>query len=62
MEECEVVGTLYGLSSNGWVDSELFRGWLSEQFLSHAISACPLLLVLDGHSLHYHAASADRIC
>jgi len=24
----EVVGMLYGLSSNGWVDSELFRGWL----------------------------------
>ena len=35
----EVVGTLYMLSSNGLVDSELFRGWLLEHFLSHAVSA-----------------------
>jgi len=39
----EVVATSYGLSSNGWIDSELFRGWLSEHFLSHAVSAHPLL-------------------
>ena len=49
----EVVGTAYGLSSNGWVDSELFRGWLSEHFLMHAVGARPLLLLLDGHSSHY---------
>ena len=49
----EVVGTAYGLSSNGWVDSELFRGWLSEHFLTHAVGARPLLLLLDGHSSHY---------
>ena len=29
----EVVGTAYGLSTKGWVDSELFRGWLAEHFL-----------------------------
>jgi len=49
----ELVGTLYGLSINGWVDSELFRGWLSGHFLTHAIGARPLLLLLDGHSSHY---------
>ena len=49
----EVVGTSYGLSSNGWVDSELFRGWLSEHFLSPAVNASPLLLLLGGHSSHY---------
>ena len=49
----EVVGTAYGLSSKGWVDSELFRGWLSEHFLAHAVGARPLLLLLDGHSSHY---------
>ena len=50
----EVVGTAYGLSANGWVDSELFKGWLSEHFIAHAVGACLLLLLLDGHSSHYH--------
>ena len=49
----EVVGTAYGLSQKGWVDSELFRGWLSEHFLVHAVGARPFLLLLDGHSSHY---------
>ena len=49
----EVVGTSYGLNTKGWVDSELFRGWLSEHFLAHAVGARPLLLLLDGHSSHY---------
>ena len=49
----EVVGTAYGLSANGWVDSELFKGWLSEHFIAHAVGARPLLLLLDGHSSHY---------
>jgi len=47
----EVVRTSYGLSSNGWVDSELFRGWLSDHFLAHAVVARPLLLLLDGIAL-----------
>ena len=46
----EVVGTAYGLSANGWVDSELFKGWLSEHFIAHAVGARSLLLLLDGHS------------
>ena len=49
----EVVGTAYGLSQKGWVDPELFRGWLSDHFLVHAVGARPLLLLLDGHSSHY---------
>ena len=49
----EFVGTAYGLSANGWVDSELFKGWLSEHFIAHAVGARPLLLLLDGHSSHY---------
>ena len=43
----------YGLNNNGWVNSELFEAWLLEHFLQHAVSACPLLLLLDGHSMHY---------
>ena len=49
----EVVETAYSLSTKGWVDFELFRGWLSEHFLAHAVGARPLLLPLDDHSSHY---------
>ena len=49
----EVVGSSYGLSTNGWVDSELFKGWLVEHFLQNCVSAHPLLLLLDGHNSHY---------
>ena len=49
----EVVGIAYGLSAKGWVDSELFKGRLSDHFLAHAVGARPLLLLLDGHSSHY---------
>ena len=49
----EVNGTTYGMSSKGWVDSELFRGWLTDHFLQFAVTSLPLLLVLDGHSSHY---------
>ena len=41
------------MSAKGWVDSELFRGWLMDHFLQYAVAARPLLLVLDGHSSHY---------
>ena len=53
----EVPDTTYGLSSNGWIDSELFHGWLTDHFLKHAIGSQPLLLLLDGHSLHYNPAT-----
>lgn len=33
----EVVGTRYGLSDSGWVDSELFKGWLTMHFLKYAV-------------------------
>ena len=49
----EFPGTTYGLSDNGWINTELFEAWMSEHFLQHAVSARPLLLLLDGHSTHY---------
>lgn len=49
----EVPGTRYGLSDNGWIDTELFEGWLSEHFIQCAVPGRPLLLLLDGHSTHY---------
>ena len=49
----EVPGTTYGLSDKGWVDTELFRGWLIDHFLKNAVSGRSLFLLLDGHSSHY---------
>jgi len=49
----EVVGTTYSLSAKGWVDTELFKGWLVNHFLKYAVGGRPLLLILDGHSGHY---------
>ena len=49
----KVAGTRYGLSDSGWIDRELFHGWLAEHFLRHAVGSCPLLLLLDGHSSHF---------
>ena len=48
-----MVGTSYGLSDNGWVDTELFKGWLTDHFIEHAVGARPILLLMDGHSSHF---------
>ncbi len=53
----EVPGTIYGLSSKGWIDQELFRLWFCKHFLRYAPPVRPLLLLLDGHSSHYCPAS-----
>ena len=49
----EVPGTRYGVSSRGWIDKELFHGWLVEHFLKHCVASRPVLLLLDGHSSHF---------
>jgi len=49
----EVVGITYDLSAKGWVDTELFKGWLVNHFLKYTAGGRPLLLTLDGHSGHY---------
>ena len=54
MTRGEVPGTMYGLSDNGWIDSELFDLWFLHHFLMYAPPARPLLLLLDGHSSHYN--------
>ena len=51
--EGEFPGTKYRTSSKRWMTTELFDAWFSEQFLEHAVSARPLLLLLYGHSTHY---------
>ena len=49
----EVHGTGYGLSSNGWIDQELFLNWFLHHFLAYAPSIRPLLLLMDGHLSHF---------
>ena len=42
----KVPGTKYGLSSNGWINTDLFEAWFVEHFLENAVSAHPLFLCL----------------
>lgn len=55
----EVPGTFYGMSGKGWTDQELFRHWLKTHFLKYAVSARPIILLLDGHSSHYEPMSIE---
>ena len=57
LTEGEVPGTLYGLSHNGWMNSELFFCWFLEHFLQYAPKTRPLMLLLDGHSSHYYPST-----
>lgn len=57
--EGEVPNTMYGLSNRGWIDAELFHDWFKHHFLLHAPQIRPLLLLLDGHSSHYHPGTIE---
>ena len=46
----EVPGTQYSLSNKGCIDNVLFRDWLQNHFINHAVASRPLLLLLDGNS------------
>lgn len=48
LTKCEIPGTLYGLSANGWFDMKLLSAWFFDHF-----SPIPILLLLDGHASHY---------
>ena len=66
MTQGEVPGTMYVLSDNGWVDSEIFDLWFLHHFLMYAPPARPLLLLLDGHYSHYnpttiHTAASEGV-
>ena len=50
----EIPGSIYGFSSNGWIDQDLFEKWFNNHFLRYAPAARPLILLMDGHSSHYH--------
>ena len=50
----EIPGSIYGFLSNGWIDQDLFDKWFNNHFLHYAPAARPLILLMDGHSSHYH--------
>jgi hypothetical protein len=50
----EVPGTVYASSKKGWIDSEIFLDWFVNHFLLHIPPHRPILLLVDGHSSHYH--------
>ena len=56
----EVPGTTYGLSPNGWMDSEIFENWFSQHFLAYAPPSRPLLLLMDGHMSHFSPTFVNR--
>ena len=43
----EIEGTIYGLSSSGWIDADLFYEWFHQHFLEYAPSVRHLLLLLE---------------
>lgn len=53
LAEGEIPGTIYGLSSKGWMDGVLFEQWFARHFLRYVPSSRPILLLLDGHSSHF---------
>ena len=55
--EGEVPGTAYASADKSWINAEIFRHWFEEHFLLYIPSARPVLLLLDGHSLHYSPAT-----
>ena len=55
----EVPDTIYGLSRNGWMDSDLFHQWFTTHFLSYVPPSRPILLLLDGHSTHFNPSTIE---
>ena len=46
-----VENAYFGRLVNGWIDTELFVGWLANHFSVFA-THCPVLLLVDGHGSH----------
>lgn len=56
--EGSVHGAYLGRSPSGWMDSELFHGWLRNHFTNSIPPARPVVLLLDGHSSHINLDTA----
>ena len=53
LTKCEIPGTLYRLSANGWFDMKLLSAWFFDHFLKYVPKYRPILLLLDGHASYY---------
>ena len=53
----EIDETIYGLTDNGWSNSEMFDTWFNNHFLRYIPAVRPVLLMLDGHSSHYNPST-----
>ena len=42
----------FGCSSNGWIKTELFNGWIKKHFSVCVGRERPVLLIVDGHTTH----------
>ena len=46
-----VPGAYFGKSPSGWIDLELFYGWMANHFARH-VKIRPAILLVDGHKSH----------
>ena len=46
-----VAGSYFGKSPNGWIDTELFYGWIANHFARN-VTVRPVVLLVDGHKSH----------
>ena len=49
--EVGVEGAYFGKSPNGWIDIELFYGWIANHF-ARQVKVRPVVLLVDGHRSH----------
>ena len=53
--EGEIPGTLYGLSKNGWINSDIFEGWFQQHFLKHTpLRDRSFYFLMDTHHIINH--------
>ena len=55
-----VPGAYFGKSQSGWIDSELFYGWIANHF-ARQVKICSVVLLIDGHKSHINMETA-RLC
>ena len=44
-QKYEMFGSKYGLSAKGWINTNLFEGWVIDHFIVYAVPGHPLFVV-----------------
>ena len=55
--EGAVPGAYFGKSQSGWIDTELFYGWIANHF-ARQVKTRPVVLLVDGHKSHINVETA----